>query len=142
MRRIEQLLHTPDFFLSVLADASLVVHAVGALDTATPTLAKTQVLLRIPMCLSQDAAATRMHLELLPLPPSAHAWGALVHAQSLSGAHGSLALAPGYLFDGDLRGVVVRHAGARLLCAAHAAPVVSLSTRGCLLYTSPSPRDS
>ena len=130
VRRIEQLLHTPDFFLSVLADASLVVHAVGALDTATPTLAKTQVLLRIPMCLSQDAAATRMHLELLPLPPSAHPWGALVHAQSLSGAHGSLALAPGYLFDGDLRGVVVRHAGARLLCAAHAAPVVSLSTRG------------
>ncbi|WFD33586.1 regulator of (H+)-ATPase in vacuolar membrane [Malassezia cuniculi] len=129
-KRLTQLLRMPDFFLSVLADASLVVHAVGPLDAHAPTLIKTQVLLRIPMCLPLDAARTKMHLEFHSLPPRTDASNALVHAQSPAGAQGSLSLSPGYLFDGDMRGVVVRHDHARLLCAAHAEHVISLHTLG------------
>ena len=130
-RRLTQLLQMPDFVLAVLADSSLAVYTVGPFDANEPTLVRTHLVLRLPLCVPPDAARTRMHLDFLPLPPGPAAGpGALVHAQALSGAHGSLAVSLGYLFDGDLRGVVVQHHGAQLLCSAHAQPVVSLAARG------------
>lgn len=137
-RRLAHLLAMPDFVLAVLPDSSLAVYTVGPFDgvrAPTPAhapraaLVRTHLVLRLPLCLPPDAARTRMHLEFLPLPPGAGA-GALVHAQALSGALGTLALSPAHLFDGDLRGVAVRHHGAQLLCSAHAHPVVALAAHG------------
>lgn len=128
-RRLAHLLALPDFVLAVLPDASLAVYSVGPFDAPGAALVHTHLVLRLPLCLPRDAARTRVHLEFLPLPPGAAA-GALVHAQALSGAHGALALSPALLFDGDPRGVAVRHRGADLLSAAHAQPVVALAAHG------------
>ncbi|WFD29447.1 regulator of (H+)-ATPase in vacuolar membrane [Malassezia sp. CBS 17886] len=133
--RLDLLLaRVPDLFLSVLADGSLVAHAVTDIDSDTPALLHTYVVLKQPPLLVVSAAHVPLILHFTPLPPStadaSPDASAVIHAQSATGLRGTMAVSLALLLDGDPAGLVVQDTlastPAKFLRAQHKADIIAI----------------
>lgn len=113
--RIQQLLdHAPDLFLALLADGSLAVHALMNVESSSPVLWQTYVVLQLPQSVAVDTSAAPTLLQFVPLayggaPPKGEMVPtALIHAQSANGMRGTAAVSMALLLDGDQRGLFVQ----------------------------------
>ncbi|WFD05059.1 regulator of (H+)-ATPase in vacuolar membrane [Malassezia vespertilionis] len=114
-KRLEQLLaQAPDLFFAMMADGSLGVYALMNLESSTPMLLNTYIMLRLPFCIAIDGAQTPLMLQFLPLPYKKGAHGTapvstgIIRAQSANGLRGMATVSLALLFDGDPEGILVQ----------------------------------
>lgn len=115
LHQLQQLLaHAPDLFLAVLADGSIAVYALMNLESSTPMLLNTYVILRLPRGIVVEPSSAPTLLQFVPLAYQGAPTGggivptAIIHAQSANGMRGTAAISLAFLLDGDQRGIFVQ----------------------------------
>lgn len=113
--RIQQLLdHAPDVFLALLTDGSVAVYALMNVESSSPVLWQTYIVLQLPQSVAVEPSAAPTQLQFVPLayggaPPKGEMMPtALIHAQSANGMRGAAAVSMALLLDGDQRGLFVQ----------------------------------
>lgn len=113
--QLEQLMaHSPDLFFALLSDGSLAVYALLNLQSGSPTLLNTYVVLHLAPTMAMEEDAVPLLLRFVPLAFHGARKGggmiptAVIHAQSANGMRGIAAISLALLFDGDARGFFVQ----------------------------------
>lgn len=115
LAQLQQLMaHAPDLFFALLADGSIAVYALMNLESSSPALLNTYIMLRLPAGVAVESSPAPLLLQFVPLAYAGVPEGggvvptAIIHAQSANGMRGTAAVSLALLFDGDQRGIFVQ----------------------------------